>query len=277
MTDLGGRVAFVTGAARGQGRAHALALADAGADVAICDIAADLDTVPYALGTAEELAETAAAVESRGRRCVSVVADVRDTDQIEGAVATAVSELGRLDVMVANAGVCGFGNFWEITDEMWDEMIGTDLTGAFKTMRAAVPHMIEGGHGRIIATSSMGGRAGNRNLAHYVAAKWGVIGLVKTLALEVAEHGITVNAVCPATVDTPMVHNPALYGLFCPGMEAPSRDDVQPIYERMNPMGVPWLSPEDVASAVLYLASDEARHVSGTALEVSLGNSAKGL
>ena len=192
-------------------------------------------------------------------------------------MAEAAERLGGLDIMVANAGVCGFGTFWEITDEMWDDMIATDLTGAFKTMRAAVPHMLERGYGRIVATSSMGGRAGNRNLAHYVAAKWGVIGLVKTLALEVARRGITVNAVCPATVDTPMVHNPAMYSLFCPGMDEPTRDDVRPIYEGMNPMQLPWLAPEDVAAAVLYLVSEEAGHVSGTALEVSAANSAKSL
>ena len=134
--------------------------------------------------------------------------------------------------------------------------------------------MIDQGSGRIVATSSMGGRMGNPNLAHYVASKWGVIGLVKTLAKEVAPHGITVNALCPATVDTDMVHNPALYGLFCPDLAEPTRDDVTPRYERMNPMGVPWADPSDVSGALLYLVSDEAARVTGTTLDVCMGGSA---
>lgn len=275
MGSLTGRVAFITGGARGQGRSHALALAREGADIAICDIAAPIATAPYPLASEADLAETARQVEALGRRCLAVRADVRSTADLDAAVTQTLGELGRIDILVANAGICGFGRFWEIDDQMWDEMIATDLTGVFKTMRAVVPHMIERGSGRIIATASMGGKMGNPNLAHYVAAKWGVIGLVKTLALEVADKGITVNAICPATVDTEMVHNDALYGLFCPDIEQPTRADVEPRYTAMNPIPDPWTAVEDISAAVLYLASDGARHVSGTTLDVCMGASGR--
>lgn len=275
MGSLTGRVAFITGGARGQGRSHALALARQGADIAVCDIAAPIATAPYPLASEADLAETARQVEALGRRCLAVRADVRSTAELDAAVTRTLDELGRIDVLVANAGICGFGAFWEIDDRMWDDMIATDLTGVFKSMRAVVPHMIERGSGRIIATASMGGRMGNPNLAHYVAAKWGVIGLVKTLALEVADKGITVNAICPATVDTEMVHNDALYGLFCPDIEQPTRADVEPRYTAMNPIPDPWTAVEDISAAVLYLASDGARHVSGTTLDVCMGASGR--
>jgi SDR family mycofactocin-dependent oxidoreductase len=275
MGMLDEQVAFITGGARGQGRSHALALAREGADIAICDIAAPIATVPYPLADADDLAETKRQVEELGRRCVAVKADVRDTDEIEAAVARAVAELGRIDIVLANAGICGFGAFAEITDEMWDDMIGTDLTGVFKTLRAVVPHLVERGSGRIVATSSMGGKMGNPNLAHYVAAKWGVIGLVKTLALEVADQGITVNAVCPATVDTAMVHNDALYGLFAPDLENPTKADVEPRYTAMNPVPEPWTPVEEISAAILYLVSPAARMVSGTTLDVCMGASAR--
>ncbi len=274
MGRLEGRTAMITGAARGQGRSHALTLAAEGASVVAVDLCADLATIPYPLATPEDLAETKRLVESLGVRCHTVQGDVRDTDAIEGAAADAVSRFGSLDIAVANAGVCGFGKFWELDDRSWDEMIGVDLTGVFKTMRAVVRPMLEQGSGRIVATSSMGGRMGNPNLAHYVAAKWGVIGLVKTLSLETASSGITVNAVCPATVDTAMVHNEAFYGLFCPELTAPSKSEVESAYAAMSPMGVPWVSPEEISKSVLYLASDDARFVSGTTIEVSTGASA---
>lgn len=275
MGMLDEQVAFITGGARGQGRSHALALAREGADIAICDIAAPIDTVPYPLADEGDLAETKRQVEELGRRCVAVKADVRDTEQTEAAVAQTISELGRIDIALANAGVCGFGAFTEITDEMWDDMIGTDLTGVFKTLRAVVPHLVERGSGRIVATSSMGGKMGNPNLAHYVAAKWGVIGLVKTLALEVADKGVTVNAVCPATVDTEMVHNDALYGLFAPDLEKPTKADVEPRYTAMNPVPEPWTPAEEISAAILYLVSPAARMVTGTTLDVCMGASAR--
>jgi SDR family mycofactocin-dependent oxidoreductase len=272
--ELDGKVALVTGGARGQGRVHAVTLATRGCDVAVCDIAAPVATVPYDLASPGDLAETARLVEGEGRRCLSVVADVRDSAGVRSAVDATVTAFGRLDILVANAGICSFAPVAELSDEAWEEMVATNLTGVFKTVRAVIPHMVRAGSGRIVATSSMGGRMGMPNLAHYVAAKWGVIGLIKSVALEVAPHGVTANVVCPATVDTPMAHNPAMYGLFCPDLVDPGRDDVRAAYERMNPMRVPWLDPHDVAAAVAFLVSDSARHISGATIEVSAGGSA---
>jgi SDR family mycofactocin-dependent oxidoreductase len=274
MGKLDGKVALVTGAARGQGRSHALRMAEEGADLIISDLCRDLDTVPYPLARPEDLLHTQREIEKLGRRCVATETDVRDTAAVQAMVDGGVAELGRLDIAVANAGVCGFGKLWELSDDQWDEMIGVDLSGVFKTMRAVTPHMLEQRSGRIVATSSMGGRMGNPNLAHYVAAKWGVIGLVKTLALEVADQGITVNAVCPATVDSDMVHNAALYGLFAPDLTEPTKEDVEPRYAAMSPMGVPWVAPADITNAVMFLVSDDARYISGSTIDVSTAASA---
>ena len=274
MPDLGGKVALVTGGARGQGRAHAVTLARYGCDVAACDIAAPIGTVPYPLATTGDLDETARQVRALGRRCLTRVADVRSPSDMAAAVAATLDAFGRLDIVVANAGICTIGQIAVLDDEQWRDMIDTNLTGTFHTVRAALGPMIERRSGRIIATSSMAGRMGMPNLGHYVAAKWGVIGLIKSVALEVATLGITANVVCPATVDTDMVHNPSMYELFCPDMREPSRSDVEPVYRRMNPMREPWLDPTDVAEAVAFLASDEARSISGSTMEVSLGGSA---
>jgi SDR family mycofactocin-dependent oxidoreductase len=274
MGRFDGKVAFVTGGARGQGRSHALHLAREGAQVAICDIAADIDTVPYPLGTPDDLAETGRLLAETGAPALSLTADIRDTDQINDAAQQVIDRFGRIDILCANAGVCGFGSFWEITDQMWDDMIATDLTGAFKTMRAVVPHMIQQRYGRIVATASMGAKYGNQNLAHYIAAKWGVVGLVKTLAIEVADKGITVNAICPTAVNTTMCHNPAFHKLFAPDLTDPTLDDLEPLYAALNKIPVGWVEPEDISKLVLYLVSDDATFVTGSTFDVGAGQTA---
>jgi SDR family mycofactocin-dependent oxidoreductase len=274
MGSVDGRVALVTGAARGQGRAHAIALANEGADLVITDLCADISTVPYSLGSSEELAETASMVEATGRRCLTMTADIRDTAAMGLVVEAGLDTFGAIDICVANAGVTGYGKFHELDDDTWNDMIDVDLTGTFKTIRAVLPTMLDRRYGRIIATSSMAGRMGNANLAHYVAAKWGVIGMVKSLAMEVANKGITVNAIAPAAVDTPMLHNEAMYKLFCPDMEAPTREDVTPRYQAMNRLGVAWMDPEEISRAVLFVAADAAGSMTGQVIEVSLGSSA---
>ncbi len=275
MPELTGRVAVVTGAARGQGRSHAQALAEAGADVVLTDVCRDIGSVPYPLATEDELTETARLVEKSGRRAVVVTADVRRRDDMERVIATALEELGGLDIVVANAGICGFGQMPTLTEAQWDDMLAVNLTGVFNTFRAAVPHLVAQGRGRLIATSSGAGRTGTPNLSHYAATKWGVIGFVKSVALEVAASGVTANIVCPATVDTPMVHNEALYSLFAPDIEVRTKDAVRPRYEAMNPMRVPWLDPIEISHAVLFLASDRAGFISGETIEVSAGGSAQ--
>jgi SDR family mycofactocin-dependent oxidoreductase len=272
MTDQS-RVALVTGAARGQGRAHAVTLAVHGYDVVAFDVPEGLRTLPYATASADDLTETCRLVAAAGRRALAVTGDVRDSAALGAAVGRAVDELGGLHVVVANAGICSFASFEDITDEQWDEMITVNLGGVFRTFRAAIPILRAQGHGRLLATASMAGRGGSPHLAHYAATKAGVISLVKTLALELGSSGVTVNCLCPTTVDTPMVHNAPMYGLFAPDIEPRTKESVQPRYAAMNPMHVPWLQPQEVADAMAYLVSDAARHVSGTVFEISAGGS----
>jgi SDR family mycofactocin-dependent oxidoreductase len=273
MGELDGRVALVTGGARGQGRAHAQALAAEGATVVVCDIAAQLDSVPYPMATAQDLEETVVSVRAAGGSVRGVVADVRDSAQVNGLVDGMVDEFGRLDILVANAGISVFRALEDITDEAWTEMIDTNLGGAFRCVRAVLPHMKRAGYGRIVTISSGAGRGGMRNLSHYAASKWGLVGFTKSVALEVASNGITANVVCPTTVDTPMVHNDATYRVFCPDVENPTIDDVRPRLARLSPMRVPWLDPSDVTRAVMYLVTDRGS-TSGAVLDVNLATSA---
>jgi len=273
MGRLEGKVALVTGAGRGQGRAHALALAAEGATVAVCDVPQTIASVPYPLATEEDLAETVQMVTDAGGRCLSLIADIRSRADMDHVVHTTVEEFGQVDIVVANAAVCGFCPFEDLTDQQWDDMIGTNLTGTFHTVQAVTPHMKARRYGRIIVTSSMSGRAGNQNLAHYSASKFGVIGMVKSVALELAPYGITANVVCPSTTSTPMIHNDAWYRIFRPDLEHPTMEDVRPVFAGLNPLGVPWLPPDEVSRAVLYLAADEG-FTTGTTLEVGLGLSA---
>jgi SDR family mycofactocin-dependent oxidoreductase len=273
MGQLDGKVAVVTGGARGQGRSHALALAREGAAVALWDIAAQITSVPYPLATPEDLLETVQLVEKEGGRVIGVVADIRDTGQVQAALAQTEEQLGAVDILVANAAVCGYRTFVDMTDEVWGDLIDTNLTGTFKSIRAVLPGMIGRGYGRVIVTSSGAGRTGATNLSHYVASKWAVIGLVKSLALETAETGITANVICPTTVRTPMVENDQNYRLFCPELESPTLEDALPRLATLNPMHKPWIEPEAVSRAVLYFATDDGT-LSGTVLELSLGSAA---
>jgi SDR family mycofactocin-dependent oxidoreductase len=273
MGRLDGQVALITGAGRGQGRAHALALAREGAAVAVLDVDGASTTAEYALATARDLEETVELVEREGGRALGIVADIRSTEQVNGAIERTLGELGRLDVLVANAAICGCSSFGELEDRAWSDMIATNLTGTFKCMRAALEPMKASGYGRMIVVSSMTGRHGNANLAHYCASKFAVIGLAKSLALEVAQQNITVNVMCPTSVSTPMIHNAANYRLFCPDIENPTIDDVRPRFATLNPMRVPWIEPEVFSDAIVYLATDEG-FLSGSVLEVGAGISA---
>jgi (+)-trans-carveol dehydrogenase len=276
MGRVEGKVAFITGAARGQGRAHALRLAEEGAEIVACDICEDVETVGYSLGTEEELDETARLVEDLDRRVVVRKADVRDAEQLRSVVEEGVSEFGRIDIVCANAGIAAYAPAHELTEEQWDEMIDTNLTGVWETCRAAIPHMIEGGNGgSIILTSSTAGIMGLANTAHYVAAKHGVVGLMKTLANELAPYMIRVNSIHPTVVDTPMVQNAAIYGLFRPDLDRPGPDDVKDSFAALNALPIPWVEVRDISNAVLWLASDEARYVTGQQLKVDAGSTEK--
>jgi NAD(P)-dependent dehydrogenase (short-subunit alcohol dehydrogenase family) len=250
-----------------------LALSAEGAVVVVADIAAPIATAPYPLATPEDLAQTVEMVEKEGGIAAAATVDVRDSSAVTGLVDGIVKRYGRLDILVANAGICGHSPIQDITDEMWHDTIETNLSGAFFAIRAVVPHMTRAGHGRIVAISSGAGRAGFANLGHYVASKWGLIGMVKTVALETARSGITANVVCPSTVATPMVLNDSMFRLFSPEVESPTVEDARAEFEKMSPMGVAWLEPEEISRAVMFLVTDPG-HISGSVVDVNLGTSA---
>jgi SDR family mycofactocin-dependent oxidoreductase len=277
MGRVEGKVAFITGAARGQGRAHAVRLASEGADIIAVDIC---DRVKHSVAeqpaTEEDLAETAALVEKQGRRIVTRKADVRDYDALKSALDDGVAELGRLDIVCANAGVWTYSLSHEMPEEEWQEIIDIVLTGAWRTCKVAIPVLLEQRQGgSIILTSSMAGLKGVANVSHYVAAKHGVVGLTRSLANELGPHNIRVNAICPGTVDTAMVNNQATYDLFAPDLVDPTREQVLERFAMITGLPVPWVQPDDVSSAVLYLASDDGRYVTGTTLSVDAGTFAK--
>jgi SDR family mycofactocin-dependent oxidoreductase len=278
MGQLDGRVAFITGGARGQGRAHALALAAEGADVVVSDIAADLPGLRYPLATPDQLAETVKLVEEYGVRAVGLQVDARDTEQINDAVAQTVADFGRVDILLANHGIVDFSTVEQTTDELWNTIVETNLTGIFKAVRAVLPQMRAQKYGRIVATTSMGARNTAPNLGHYIAAKWGVIGLVKTTALEVAGDGITVNAIAPGAVDTDLFFNQPTYDIFLPDVTNPTEEDFRNRLDALNYglNGVRFLQPEDVARAMLYLVTDRGL-MTGQVLEIGLGTSAHGI
>jgi SDR family mycofactocin-dependent oxidoreductase len=271
---LEGKVAFITGAARGQGRSHAVKFASEGADIIAIDICENIDTVTpfYPLGTEQELAETVRQVEALGRRIIATKADVRDLAAVQDAVDKGVAALGRIDVVVANAGIATYGKAWELTEEQWQDMIDVNLTGVFHTAKAVIPALIDAGNGgSIIFTSSIGGLKGIQNVAHYVSAKHGIVGLMRTLANELGEYRIRVNTVHPTNVDTIMIQNPGTYGMFAPGDPEPTQAKALPGFMSLNTLPVPWVQSEDISNAILFLASEEARYITGVALPVDAG------
>ncbi len=274
MGRMEGKVVLVTGAARGQGRAHAQRLAAEGADIIAVDLAGPVETVTYPPASADDLAETVKAVEGLDRRILARQADVRDTDALAAAVRDGIGELGRLDGVVANAGILNAVKpSWELTEAEWQTMLDINLSGVWHTTKVAIPHLIEQGHGgSIVLISSTAGLRGIPNIAHYNAAKHGVLGLQRTLANELAEHRIRVNSIHPTNVDTPLIQNENVYRLFRPDLEHPTREDVSGVFQDLNLLPTPWVQPEDVSEAVLYLAADDSgRWITGTTHRVDAG------
>lgn len=273
MGRVEGKVAFITGAARGQGRAHALRLAEEGADIIAIDACEAQPNVPYEAATEEDLAETVRQVEALDRRIVASKADVRSLEQLQKAVDDGVSQLGRLDIVAANAGISGTPHLAEeIPEDEFMDMQDVNLAGVWRSAKVAIPHLKANENGgSIILTSSAAGLMPYANIAHYVAAKHGVVGLMRTLALELAPHRIRVNSVHPTTVDTPMVQNEAIYKLFRPDLEHPTKDDFAEAAMTLNALPIAWVESVDISNGVLFFASDEARYVTGVPLPIDAG------
>lgn len=276
MGRVEGKVAFVTGAARGQGRSHVLRLAEEGADIIAIDICRQMDSVHYPMATTEDLQQTVKEVEALDRRIVAIQADVRDYAALKTALDEGVAELGQLDIVCGNAGISGYARAEELSDAEWGDMIDVNVTGVWHTTKAAIPHLKAGGNGgSIILTSSTAGLMGIENAAHYVAAKHGVVGLMRALALELAPDMIRVNTVHPTAVDTGMIQNSIIYKLFAPELDSPTREQISERFQALNALPIPWVEPVDISNAVLFLASDEARYITGVTLPVDAGCTAK--
>lgn len=268
-----GKVVFITGAARGQGRSHAVRFAREGADVLATDVCADIPATGYPGATAEDLAETKRLVEAEGRRCVTRVVDVRDAASMAAAVDEGSAELGVVDVVVANAGISGKDYGVQATSvDVWREVVDINLTGVFITLQTGCKGMIErGGPGAVVVVSSIMGLRTHGGVPAYTSAKHGLVGLTKSAAHELSRLSIRVNAVHPGNVLTPMIENDVLFGMFRPDLPHPTADDVAPLMQQMNLLPAPWAMPSDVTEAVVWLASDQARYVTGASLPIDLG------
>ncbi|HZE66470.1 MAG TPA: mycofactocin-coupled SDR family oxidoreductase [Sporichthyaceae bacterium] len=271
---VAGKVALITGGARGQGRAHAVALAAEGADVVITDLCADIASAPYPMGTAAELAETVELVEKLGRRALGITADVRDPAAMRAAVARTIAEFGRLDVVVAQAGIAPLGKDRGVQAML--DAVDVDLLGAIATINAAVPQLSAGAS--VIATGSLAalrprssGGSGGPGAVGYKYAKVALAQYVHELATVLAPQRIRVNCVHPTNVDTPMLQNSGMYKLFRPDLEDPTREQAEAAFPAMQAMPVPYVAVEDVAAAVVYLASEESRYVTGMQLRIDAG------
>lgn len=270
---LEGKVAFISGGARGQGRSHAVRLAEEGADIITFDICSDVEHVPYAGPTPEDLAETVRQVEALDRRIIAKQADVRDYGALKALADEGMAEFGRIDIVSANAGISGeMAEADVMSEDGWQSMIDINLTGVWHTAKAAIPHLKAGGNGgSIVITSSLAGLKGMGNIAHYVSAKHGLVGLMRTLAIELAPHSIRVNSIHPTQVDTPMIMNEATKKLFRPDLENPTDEDFAATSQAMNSLPIPWVEPVDISNAVLFLSSEEGRYITGVPLPVDAG------
>ena len=273
---LEGRVAFITGAARGQGRAHAIRLANDGADIIAIDVCRPIsDTITYPMGTSDELAETVQAVEATGRKVLAREVDIRDLAALQKVVADGVEQFGRLDIIIANAGVLSWGRIWELSDEQWNTVIDVNLSGTFHTLRAAIPPMIDAGNGgSIIVVSSSAGLKATPGNGHYSASKHGLVAMTNALAIELGEFGIRVNSIHPYSIETPMVEKKAMMDLFTKFpqyVHSFSPMPYQPINHQSKKGLMEFMMPEEVSDVVAWLASDGSATISGSQIAVDRG------
>ena len=276
MGRVEGKVAFVTGAARGQGRSHAVRLAEEGADIIAVDLCHNIDTLKYPLATPEDLKETVRLVEERDRRIVAEQADVREPAQLKAALERGMAELGRLDIVVAQAGIAGMKG--EPPLQAWSDVIGTNMIGVINAIQVALPHLGEGAS--IIATGSTAALMITRPMMEagkdpggsaYVVAKQGLSRYVHELAVNVAPYKIRANVIHPTNVNTPMLQSEPMYQSFRPDLEHPTREDAEPAFPVQQAMPIPYVEPADISNAVLFLASDESRYITGMQLRVDAG------
>lgn len=276
MGRVDGKVAFITGAARGQGRSHAVRLAEEGADIIAVDICRDIETIKYPLATPEDLKETARLVEAQGRRIVAVEADVREAGQLRAALDQGIAELGRLDIVVAQAGIAGMHG--EPPMQAWSDVIDTNLIGTINAIQVALPHLSDGAS--IIATGSTAAMmvigtidnpGSNPGGMAYMFSKQALSEYVHNLALNLAPRGIRANVVHPTNCNTPMLQSEPMYKSFRPDLEKPTRADAEPAFAVQQAMRVPYIEPVEISNTVLYLASDEARYVTGMQMRIDAG------
>jgi SDR family mycofactocin-dependent oxidoreductase len=270
---LADKVALITGAARGIGRAQAVRFAQEGADIVALDICGPVDTVAVPPATAEDLAETARLVRVAGGRVVTEIVDVRDAEGMRDAADRGAERFGGLDVVCATAGITSRGMATELPERVWKTMLDVNLSGVWRTCKVTAPHLIARGSGAIILVSSIAGLRGLVGVSHYTAAKHGVVGLMRSLANDLAPHGVRVNSVHPTNVDTPLIQNDVVSSAFRPDLDRPpTRDEFAAAAQTMNMLKIPWVEPVDVANASLFLASDEARYVTAVTLPVDAGS-----
>lgn len=272
MGQLDGKVAFITGLARGQGRSHALTLAREGAAIIGLDLCAKPSTTAYPGTTESDLQETVRQVKELGGQIFADIADTRDYAQVKDVFDRGIKQFGRVDIVVPNAGICSGAKTWEIDPEDWREMVDINLNGVFHTVKAAIPTMItQNQGGSIVFIGSTEALKGAENISSYAAAKHGVTGLMTSLARELGQYNIRVNSVNPTCVDTDMINNDFVYGLFRPDLDKPTREDVIDTFAGTHILPVPWMQPQDVSNAILYLVTEPGRYITATPLVIDAG------
>ncbi|KHO24970.1 mycofactocin-coupled SDR family oxidoreductase [Mycolicibacterium setense] len=270
---LKGKTAVITGAARGIGRAQAVRFAEEGADIIAIDVCGPIESVQVPSSTPEDLAETARLVEQAGGRIVTEIVDVRNPDELHDVVDRGDTEFDGIDIVCATAGITSRGAAIELSEAAWRTMLDVNLTGVWNTCTATAPHLIKRGAGSMVLTSSIAGLRGLVGVAHYTAAKHGVVGLMRNLAHDLVPHGVRVNCVHPTNVDTPLIQNDVVRSGFRPDLDRPpTRDEFAAAATKMNLLTVPWVQPVDIANASLFLASDEARYITAVSLPVDAGS-----
>jgi SDR family mycofactocin-dependent oxidoreductase len=272
MGQLDGQVAFITGLARGQGRSHALTLAGEGANIIGLDLCGEIDSTTYPGSTLDDLEETARLIKETGRQAVLSQADVRNYDEVKAAFDRGVEQLGRVDIIIPNAGICAGGKTWDITTEAWQETIDINLTGAWHAVKAAVPTLIQQKQGgSVVFIGSTEALKGAENMSSYAASKHAITGLMTSLARELGQYNIRVNSVNPTCVDTNMIQNPYVWGLFRPDLDNPTREAVEDSFAGTHILPVPWMEPIDVSRAILYLVTESGRYITASTLTIDAG------